>query len=127
MLRVSISERNSVSFCVSPRPGVFVFGKPLLPPPSLGSDQSLLAGDLLDKRGHCQPLCRKTGSRPVHGSQKLAPCIVDTGDLSHVHFNFFARAGRRELHIFRFGNPRTAKSASELQPTVAALFMNCDS
>jgi hypothetical protein len=62
----------------------------------------------------------------MHGSQKLAPRTVDTGHLSHVDFDFFTQAGRREPHIFRFGNPRTAKLASELQATLAALFMNCD-
>ncbi len=63
----------------------------------------------------------------MHGSQKLAPRIVDTGDLSHVDFNFFARAGRREPHIFRFGNPGTAKFASEFQAALTVILMNCDS
>ena len=62
----------------------------------------------------------------MHGSQKLAPRLVDTGNLSHVDLNFFAQTGRREPHIFRFSNPGTSKFASELQPTLAALFMNCD-
>ena len=64
----------------------------------------------------------------MHGSQKLAPRIVDpSGDLSHVDFNFLARAGHREPHIFRFGNPGTAKFAIELQATLAVILMNCDS
>jgi hypothetical protein len=63
----------------------------------------------------------------MHGSQKLAPSIVDTGDLSHVDFNFSARAECREPDIFRFGNPGTAKFASELQATLAAILVNCDS
>src|SRR6202035_233470 len=64
--------RNSVSFRVWPRPGIFAFAL------SLGSVRRLLGSDLLDKRGHCQPFCGKTGSCPMHGSQKLAPRIVDT-------------------------------------------------
>jgi hypothetical protein len=112
---------------MSPRLGIFVFGKGLLPPLSLSSVQRLLAGDLLDKGGHGHPFCDKTGSRPMHGSQKLAPRIVDADDLSHVDFNFFARAGRREPNIYCFGNPGTAKSASELQATLTAILVNCDS
>ena len=63
----------------------------------------------------------------MHGGQKLAPRIVDTGDLSHVDFNLFARAGRREPHVFHFGNPGTAKFARELQATSGVIFMNYDS
>jgi hypothetical protein len=63
----------------------------------------------------------------MHGHQKLAASSVNTCNLSHVDFNLFARAGRREPHIFRFGNPGTAKFASELQATSAAILMNCDS
>jgi hypothetical protein len=63
----------------------------------------------------------------MHGTQTLAPRIVDTGNLSHVDFTFLARAGHGEPHIFRCGNPGAAKFAIEFQATLAAILKNCDS
>jgi hypothetical protein len=94
---------------------------------SAATVQRLLASNLLDQRCHRHTLGGKTDSHLMHGGEKLASRIVDTGDLPHVDFNFVSGARRRAPHIFRFGNPGTPKFASELQATLAAVLMNCDS
>src|ERR1700722_10606204 len=99
----------------------------LLCSPPLGAVQRLLSGNLLDKRRHRHALYYKTCARLMHSDQKLAPCIVDAGDLPHIEFDFFARTGRGSPDVFRFSHPGTTKSAREFQATLPPILMKRDS
>jgi hypothetical protein len=51
---------------------------------------SLLAGDFVEKGRHGHTRGDKTCPSNMHGDQKLASGIVDTGDLPQVDFDFLA-------------------------------------
>jgi hypothetical protein len=50
----------------------------------------LITGDFLDESSHPHTPCDQACSRLMHGSEQLAPSIVDSCNILHIDFEFFA-------------------------------------
>jgi hypothetical protein len=62
----------------------------------------------------------------MKGREKIAPCVIDRGQLSQIDFDLLFWAQRSAPGLLCFSDPRTLELARKFKPAYLAILVNRD-